>query len=147
MISALKREGISDMKRFIIDQLPKGPWLYPADQLMDINERIWAAEITREELYFQLQQELPYQIYVETEAFETFDNGSVKISQAIVLAKANHKGMVLGHKGQRLKAIGERSRKQMMHHLGITIHLKLFVKVRDDWFDKPWAAQLAGITS
>jgi GTP-binding protein Era len=145
LISALNHDGLDTLKNTIFSNLPQGPWLFAQDQLSDLNERFWAAEITREEIYLQLHQEIPYQIYIDTEKFEEFDNGSIKISQVIILSKENHKSIVLGHHGSRIKMIGERSRKQIAHHLGVPVHLKLFVKVCKDWIDKPYAESLAGI--
>jgi GTP-binding protein Era len=136
MISAAKNKGIDDLLSNLVTHLPKSPWLYDADQISDAPLRLWASEITREQLYLQLQEELPYETFVETEGYELFDNGSVKISQAIVVAKDGQKAIVLGKKGARIKAISQRSRKQLEYYLKQPVHLYVFVKVRDNWMDK-----------
>lgn len=145
MISALNNDGVEDLTHYLAQQLPKGPWLFPEDQITNIPERSWAAEVTREQIFLQLHQELPYNIYVESESWEEFDNGSVKISQAIVLSKENHKGIVLGKKGYTLKTIGEKARLELEKQLERRVHLKLFVKVEENWLEKSWALKAFGI--
>ncbi len=145
MISALTGDGVSDLLDLLVQKMPKGPWLYPEDQITDISLRLWAAEITREQLVLQLQHELPYETYVETETWENFANGSVKIQQAIVVARTAQKGIILGKKGQRIKEISQKSRLEMEKHLGHSIHLFLFVKVTEDWMERPHLLREAGI--
>jgi GTP-binding protein Era len=145
MISALNADGVSDLTEYLTKQLPEGPWLFPEDQITNIPERSWAAEVTREQIFLQLHQELPYNIYVESENWEEFDNGSVKISQAIVLSKENHKGIVLGKRGQTLQQIGEKTRLELEKQLERRVHLKLFVKVEENWLEKSWALRAFGI--
>ena len=145
MISALNADGVADLTNYLVQQLPEGPWLFPEDQITNIPERSWAAEVTREQIFLQLHQELPYNIYVESENWEEFDNGSVKISQAIVLSKENHKGIVLGKRGQTLQQIGEKTRLELEKQLERRVHLKLFVKVEENWLEKSWALRAFGI--
>ena len=137
MISASKNQGIDDVIEKLIGFLPEGPWLFDEDQISDAPLRLWASEITREQIFLQLQEELPYEICVETEGYELFKNGSVKISQAIVVAKDGQKAIVLGKQGSRIKDISQRARLQMEHYLGHPVHLFLFVKVEESWMDKP----------
>lgn len=145
MVSALNADGVTDLISYLVEKLPKGPWLFPEEQITNIPERSWAAEITREQVFTQLHQELPYNIFVESENWEEFDNGSVKISQAIVVSKDNHKGIVLGKKGQMLKNIGEAARLELEKHLERRVHLKLFVKVEENWLERSWALRAFGI--
>ncbi|RZI46295.1 GTPase Era [Candidatus Finniella inopinata] len=145
MISALTGEGVSDLLQWLAVRMPQSPWLYPEDQMTDLPLRLWAAEITREQLVLQLEHELPYETYVETETWENFENGSVKIQQAVVVARLAQKGIILGRQGQRIKAISQRARIEMEKHLGHPVHLFLFVKVTDDWMDKPHLLREAGI--
>lgn len=145
MISALHADGIDDLAKHLCCFLPNGPWLFPEDQITDIPARSWAAEVTREQIFLQLHQEVPYNIFVESESWEEFDNGSVKISQAIVVSKDNHKGIVLGKRGQTLKNIGKASRIELEDQLEKRVHLKLFVKVEENWQEKPWATRAFGI--
>jgi GTP-binding protein Era len=146
MISALHNDGVEDLVKMLAGKMKLGPWHYPEDQLTNLPMRIWAAEITREQLMLQLRQELPYETYVETEKWEQFENGSVKINQAIVVAREAQKPIILGKKGQQIKKISMEARLQMEHLLGHPVHLILFVKVEDNWMEKPSLLQEAGIT-
>lgn len=145
MISALKGDGVEDVKAYLAQRMPQGPWLFPEDQLTDISERLLASEITREVLFMRLNQELPYALHVETESWEEFDNGSVKISQVIVVERDGHKGIILGKNGATLKAIGEQSRKEIEKLWDRRAHLKLFVKVREHWKNDPDAYHYMGL--
>jgi GTP-binding protein Era len=145
MISALYNDGVHDILSTIGNLLPDSPWLYPDDQLTNLPQRIWSAEITREQLYMQLQHELPYETYVETETWEEFNNGSIKIRQAIIVARDGQKGIILGKNGSKIKNIGKAARQELQNLLGKEIHLILFVKVMEDWISKPWAVQAIGI--
>lgn len=135
-ISALHNQGVEHLKKSISNNLPFQEWLYPENIITTQPEAIWACEITREELYHQLHQELPYETYVEHESFETFDNQSIKISQAIVVAKPSQKAVVIGKGGTRIKNIGQKARLTLEKEMGKTVHLKLFVKVTDNWMEK-----------
>lgn len=145
MISALNRDGVDDLLAHLCSIMPKSPWLYPEDQITNIPVRSWAAEVTREQIFLTLHQELPYSIFVESESWEEFDNGSVKISQAIVVSRDNHKGIVLGKGGQTLKKIGQAARCELETQLERKVHLKLFVKVEEDWQERSWALRAFGI--
>ncbi len=133
MISALTGDGVADLKAHLAAAVPEGPWLYPPDQLADISERLLAAEVTREKMYDQLHEELPYASTVETEAWEEQKDGSVRISQVIFVERDGQKAIVIGKKGQRLKAIGQAAREELETMLGRRVHLFLFVKVREGW--------------
>ena len=137
MVSALTGDGLDRLRRFLADWAPEGPWHYPDDHITDMPMRLLAAEITREKLFLQLHQELPYAATVETELWEQFDDGSVKISQVIFVRKDSQKAIVLGKGGARIRAIGEAARRELEDFMEQRIHLKLFVKVRDDWEDDP----------
>jgi len=137
MISALTGDGVEDLKRFLADRLPPGPWLYPEDQISDMPERLTAAEITREQLYLQLRQELPYAAAVETTDWRDKDDGSVRIEQAIYVERESQKAIVVGKQGSRVKALGEAARKQLEAILGRRVHLFLQVKVKPKWGDDP----------
>jgi GTP-binding protein Era len=136
MVSAQKGSGVDDLVDKIIARLPFGPWLFDEDQISDAPKKMWAAEITREQLYLQLQNELPYETFVETEKYEVFDNGSVKISQAIVVARDSQKAIVVGKKGQRIKDINMKARSEMEYYLEQKVHLFIFVKVEENWMEK-----------
>ncbi|WP_295733714.1 GTPase Era [uncultured Bartonella sp.] len=137
MISALKGTGCDDLLDYLAKKLPEGPWYYPEDQISDMPMRQLAAEITREKLYMRLHNELPYASTVETENWEERPDGSVKINQIIYVEREGQKKIVLGTKGETIKAIGQAARKELMEILEQKVHLFLFVKVRDHWSDDP----------
>jgi GTPase len=143
MISASTGSGVDDLKRFIIDRMPVGPWLYPEDQLTDLSERLLAAEITREQLFLQLHQEVPYAVAVETEKWEERDDGSARVSQVVYVQREGQKKIVIGEKGARIKSVGAAAREELSKILDRPIHLFLHVKVAETWpeqrdFYKDW---------
>lgn len=133
MISAEKGRGVQDLKAWLARELPEGPWLYPEDQIADLPLRMIAAEITREKLTLRLHEELPYQLTVETESWQERKDGSVRIDQVIYVARDGHKGIVLGHRGETIKTIGQLARAELMEFLGRPVHLFLQVRVRPNW--------------
>lgn len=137
MISALNGSGCADLLDFVAGRLPEGPWYYPEDQISDLPMRQLAAEITREKLYLRLHQELPYSSHVETENWEEKKDGSVRIEQVIYVERDSQKKILLGHKGETIKAIGQAARKEIAEILEQKVHLFLFVKVREKWGDDP----------
>lgn len=137
MVSAETGDGVEDLIAHLAQQMPEGPWLFPEDQLTDMPMRLLAAEVTREKLYLQLHEELPYAATVETESWETFDNGDVRIEQVIYLQREGQKAIVLGKGGRRIKAIREAARAELAEALETDVHLFLFVKVRERWIDDP----------
>ncbi len=137
MISAAKGDGIDDLVSYLAKRVPEGPWLYPEDEIADTPMRLWAAEITREQLYLQLQQELPYAATVETEDLTEKDDGSLVVNQIIYVERSGHKGIVLGKGGSRIKNIGAASRRELEKLLERRVHLMLFVKVRKNWAEDP----------
>ena len=136
MISALKGDGVADLKTWVAKKMPEGPWLYPADQAADIPSRLLASEVTREKIYLRLHDELPYASAVETEKWEERKDGSVKIDQTIYVQREGQKAIVLGKGGATIKLIGELARKELEEIFQRRIHLFLFVKVREDWAEQ-----------
>ena len=136
MISAEKGKGVDDLRRWLASNLPEGPWLYPDDQISDMPSRMIAAEITREKLTLRLHQELPYQLTVETEKWEEKPDKSVRIDQMIYLSRSGHKGIVLGKKGETIKAVSMASRLSIEEFLGTKVHLFLRLKVREKWMEE-----------
>ncbi len=132
-ISALTGDGVPELKARLAELMPESPWHYPEDQVSDASERLLACEITREQLYRQLHDELPYDSTVRPESYQTRKDGSLEIHQQIVIAKDSQKGIVLGKGGARLKAIGEAARKELTELLGVKVHLFLHVKVDERW--------------
>ena len=137
MISALTGSGCDDLLDYLAKALPEGPWYYPEDQISDLPMRQLAAEITREKIFLRLHQELPYAIHVETEKWEELKSGSVRIEQVIYVERESQKKIVLGHKGETIRAIGQAARAEIAEILEQPVHLFLFVKVRGNWGDDP----------
>jgi GTP-binding protein Era len=136
LISAERGHGVKDLRRWLADALPEGPWLYPEDQIADLPMRMIAAEMTREKLTLRLHQELPYQLTVETESWQDRKDGSARIDQVIYVLRDGHKGIVLGHKGETIKAVSQAARAEIAEFLGRPVHLFLQVKVRENWMDE-----------
>jgi GTP-binding protein Era len=132
-VSALTGDGVPELKRRLAELMPEGPWHYPEDQVSDASERLLAAEITREQLYRQLHDELPYDSAVRPESYTHRKDGSVEIHQQIVVARDSQKAIVLGKRGARIKAIGEAARKELAELLDTKVHLFLHVKVEEGW--------------
>ena len=132
-VSALTGDGVDELKDHLAGMMPEGPWLYPEDQVSDASQRLLAAEVTREQLYLQLREELPYDAAIRHEAYTERPDGSVEIRQQIVVARDGQKGIVLGKGGSRIKEIGEAARKELSDILGQTVHLFLHVKVEENW--------------
>jgi GTP-binding protein Era len=133
MVSALNGSGTGDLLKFLAQKMPESPWLYPEDQVADVQLRFMAAEMTREVIYERLHEELPYASTVETETWEEQKNGSVKIGQVIYVQRDSQKAIVLGKGGQTIKLLGQMARKEMEAQFGRKVHLFLFVKVRENW--------------
>jgi len=136
MISAEKGHGVGDLRKWLAGALPEGPWLYPEDQLADLPVRMIAAEITREKLTLRLHQELPYQLTVETESWQERGDGSARVDQVIYVTRDGHKGIVLGKKGETIKAVSQAARAELEEFLGRKVHLFTQVKVRPGWQDE-----------
>ncbi|MEO1001150.1 MAG: KH domain-containing protein, partial [Pseudomonadota bacterium] len=137
MISAEKGYGVDDLRAWLASAVPEGPWLYPEDQVADLPMRMIAAEITREKLTLRLHQELPYQLTVETEAWEERRDGSVKITQIVYVAREGHRGIALGRKGETIKAVGQAARADLEKFLERRVHLFIEVKLRENWLEEP----------
>jgi GTPase len=135
MISGRTGDGVDDLRWHLAPIMPQGPWLFPEDQLSNAHEREIAAEITREQVFLQLRDELPYASTVETERWEDKKDGGVRIEQVIYVERPSQRAIVLGDGGQRIKAIGARARNELERLLERRVHLFLFVKVSENWLD------------
>jgi GTP-binding protein Era len=136
MISAERGHGVGDLRQWLAGELPEGPWYYPEDQIADLPMRMIAAEMTREKLTLRLHEELPYQLTVETEKWEDRPDGSTRIDQIVYVAREGHKGILLGHKGETIKQVGQAARAEIAAFLDRPVHLFLTVKVRENWLEE-----------
>jgi GTPase len=137
MVSAMTGDGVDDLRRALARGVPEGPYHYPEDQMSDAPMRHLAAEITREKIFRQLHQELPYQSTVETDSWTERKDKSIRIEQTIFVERESQRKIVLGKAGATIKSIGADSRKEIAEIVGVPVHLFLFVKVRENWGDDP----------
>jgi GTP-binding protein Era len=137
MISALTGDGLEDLIAYLARRMPEGPWHFPEDQLSDISLRLLAAEITREKLFLNLHQELPYALTVETDSWEDFQDGSARVEQTIFVGREQHKAICLGKGGKTIRVVRQTAQKEMEAAFGQPVHLFLFVKVRENWLNDP----------
>lgn len=145
MISALSGDGVEDMKKHLKKMMPESPWYYGEDQISDLPSQILAAEMTREQLYRQLQEELPYAAAVLPQSLEEKRDGSVVIRQIIIVAREGHRAIVLGKSGSRIKMIGEKARADIGRLFDRKVHLFLEVKLDEKWQDRPDFYQTFGL--
>lgn len=136
MLSAATGEGVDILENYLISQMPEGPFMFPADQVSDLPDKLLAAEITREKLYMNLNQELPYISTVQTDSFKEDEKG-IRIDQTIYVEKSNQKQIVIGKNGAMIKKIGMQSRQELEKLFECRVHLFLFVKVREKWAENP----------
>lgn len=136
-ISALTGNGIDSFIEFLKNNAKETSWLYESDDMTNLPMRFLASEITREQLFLNLHQELPYNLTVENESWQTQPDGSVKVNQIIIVSREGYKNIIIGKKGEKIKEIGTKARKNIEELLGIRIHLFLFVKVREKWEENP----------
>lgn len=145
MISALSGDGLDDLADYLAGAVPPGPFLYPEDEVSDVPLRQLAAEITREKLFERLHQELPYASTVETESWKEQADGSVRIEQVIFVERDSQKKIVIGKRGETIKAISMAARQEIAEIAECPVHLFLFVKVREKWGDDPEHYRQIGI--
>ncbi len=146
MVSARENDGVKDLVKYVAKLMPAGPFHYPPDQMSDMPMRLMAAEVTREKLFRAVHEEIPYDITVETDTWEEFDDGSVKIDQTIFVARDGQKKIVLGKGGEMIGKIGTQARIEMEEIMGCRVHIKLFVKVRENWSEDSEHYKLWGLS-
>lgn len=145
MLAAKNGDGVEDLARTLSERAPEGPWLFPEDQTMDAPIRVLAAEITREKAMLRLHDEIPYDLVVETDAWEERKDGSVKIDQTIYVARDSQRKIAIGAKGASIKTIGEMARKEMESVFDRRVHLFLHVKVSENWSEERALYQRLGL--
>ena len=131
--SATMGEGVIKLKEFLFSLALDSPWQFDENDISDAPMKYLASEITREKIFLNLQQDLPYCIKVETEQWQNFDNGDIKIKQKIIVLKESQKTIVLGKKGSMIKKIGQESRIDIEKLTESKVHLFIFVKVDEKW--------------
>lgn len=136
LISAQTGENVAELKDYLVQQAPKGMWMFPSDQLSDLPNRLFAAEITREKLFMNLQQELPYTVAVTTTNWQEKESG-IRIEQTVFVERESLKPIVVGKNGSMIKKIGESARKELSYLLERPVHLFLTVRVKENWANDP----------
>jgi len=135
-ISALKGDGVAELLKMIVQYLPYGEIYYPEDEISNMPERFFIAEIIREKLFMQTQKEVPYSTTVQTEEMKVRDDGKTYIRATIYVERDSQKGIIIGNKGNMLKKISQEARKDIEDWLNTPIYLDLWVSVKDDWRNK-----------
>lgn len=137
MISALKDDGVTDLAATLAKSAQQGPWLFPEDQMSDMAERLFAAEITREQAFIQLGDELPYALTIETDQWQEFENGDIRIEQTVYVERQSQRAIIIGKGGARIRSIREAAQAELQAALDLKAHLFIFVKVRENWANDP----------
>lgn len=145
MISASKGNGTKDILDYLASQAPEQPWIYPEDQVATAPMRFLAAELTREQIFLRLSEEIPYSVHVETESWDEKKDGSVKVNQIIYVLRDSHKGIIVGKAGAMLKTLGAAARTEMAKNFGFPVHLFLFVKIKENWQESPESFEAMGL--
>jgi GTP-binding protein Era len=145
MISALTGDGVGDLRKYLAETAPAGPWHYPKDEISDAPLRLLAAEITREKIFARLHDELPYETTVETTSWVE-QKRAVRIEQTIYVERDSQKAIVLGSGGRMIRQLSMESRLELAKILEKPVHLFLFVKVREGWENDPERYRELGLT-
>jgi GTP-binding protein Era len=146
MISADKGDGIEAVLDFCASKLPESPFLYPEDEMTDMPDRLLAAEIVREQIFFQTRDEVPYGATVETESFKEQANGSIRIDAVIYVARPGHKSILIGAGGARIKSIGTKARLELTKLMETKVDLFLRVAERAGWDEEAARIRATGLT-
>jgi len=136
-ISALEATGVDALVEALVALLPEGPRYYGEDELTDRPLRFLAAELVREAVFEELEQEIPYDTAVEIEAFDESREDLVRIRANLLVEQKSQKGMVVGKGGRMIRSIGQRARLNLEKMLGTRVHLDLWVKVEPKWTKRP----------
>jgi len=145
MVSATTGDGVAALAEALAAAVPEGPHLYPDDDLTDLPERLLAAEIVREQVFLQTHEEVPYATTVETENWQERPDGSVRIDATVYVARPGHKAILIGERGQKIKAIGSRAREALSGLLERKVHLFLNVKQRAGWDEETARLRALGL--
>lgn len=135
-ISALKGFFIPDLLEILISKIPESPPYFPKDQLSDKTERFFVNEAIRKNILENYNKEIPYAVEVVTEEFIEAEK-IIKIRSIILVERETQKGIVIGHKGAKLKRVGIGARKDLQAFFGKKIHIELYVKVQKNWRSNP----------
>jgi GTP-binding protein Era len=142
-LSAMKGSNLDELPAIIAKHLPLSPPHFPPEQITDRSEQFQAAEIVREKLTWRLRQELPYGLTVALEQFKEED-GRLLINAVIWVERGGQKAIVIGQGGEQLKEVGRAARLEMAHLFGKSVHLELWVKVKENWSDNETALRQLG---
>jgi GTP-binding protein Era len=136
-VSARKGRNVRALKEFLVEQMPEGDKIFEEDIVSDKSERFMIAEIMREKILLKFDKEIPHGIAIVINEFKRNENGVYEINLDIVCERQNHKAILIGKQGKAIKEVSSYARQDMEKFLGAKVFLTTYVKVKDDWRDKP----------
>ena len=136
LISALRGDGLGELREALAGRCPAGVWHYPPEQAADVPLRLLAAECVREQAYVQLHQELPYDLATETVSWKDLPDGSARVDVCLLVRRTSQKPIVVGEGGRRIRSISAAARHALAAAAGCVIHLFVHVKVDPSWQDR-----------
>lgn len=142
-ISALNKFNLDTLLNSIVERLPENPPYFPKDQLTDKYERFFASEIIREKILLNYEKEIPYSVEIEIESFRE-EKELISIRAIIHVTRNSQKGIIIGHKGEKLKKVGTEARKDIEEFFSKKVFLQMYVKVNKDWRDRPFELKRFG---
>ena len=132
-ISAKLSEGISELRKLVVNYLPLGPQYFPEDQISDLPERFFVAETVREKIFLETSKEIPYSASVIIEQFKVRKNGNIFISAIVYVERKSQRGILVGKQGEMIKRIGRLARVEIEEFLNSSVFLELRVLVKEGW--------------
>ena len=136
-VSARKGKNIRELKSFLVKNMPEGEKLFQEDIVSDKSERFMLSEIMREKILLKFDKEIPHGIAIVINTFTRKDNGVYEVNLDIVCERANHKAILIGKQGKAIKEVSSFARQDMEKFLGAKVFLTTYVKVKEDWRDRP----------
>jgi GTP-binding protein Era len=146
-ISALKADGVDDLREALMQFLPEGPPFYPPDIVSGQTERFFVSEIIREKIFQKFREEIPYSTAVQVVEFREREKGKDFISAEIYVERDSQKAILIGREGRALREVGFDARREIEKFLGREVYLELHVKVREKWRDSDAWLKRLGYTS
>ena len=133
MVSAQTGSGIKSFKKWLASKMPESQYIFDPQDISNVPNRLLAAEITREKIFLNVHEELPYNLTVETENWQDFRNGDIKITQVVFVQKQGHRSILLGKQGDKIKHISTQARTELSKLFKTKVHLFIHIKVKQNW--------------
>ena len=135
-LAAQRGEGVSELLQCVLRYVPQGPRYFPEDMPTDRDERFFITELIREQVLLRTHEEVPYAVAIEVEALQERRDGGVEIDAALLVEKPSQKGILVGQHGRMIKDIGTHARQALTHLLRCPVHLRLVVRVKQNWRER-----------